>query len=134
MALIDEILGTDIAHKSDYLLSATGDLDLLSGLENVKNALLHRLVTTPGTLIHRPDYGVGLKDYQNAPNSIDIQRQLALRIQEQFELDPRVDRVLGVSINYADLTPENVEIVVRVKIAGYDEVTAKFIPFGGASI
>lgn len=134
MANIDEILGTDIAHKSDYILTSTGDLDTLSGLENVKNALFHRLITSPGSLIHRPNYGVGIKDYQNAPNSIEIQRQLALRIQEQFEQDPRVEKVLGVSLNYEDLSPEFVEIIVRVRITGYDEVEAKFIPFGGEGL
>ena len=134
MANIDEILGTDIAHKSDYILTATGDLDTLSGLENIKNALFHRLITSPGSLIHRPNYGVGIKDFQGAPNSIELQRQLALRIQEQFEQDPRVVKVLGVSLNYEDLTPDMVEIIVRVRITGYDEVTAKFIPFGGEGI
>lgn len=134
MATIDEVLGTDIAHKSDYVLSATGDLDTISGLENVKNALFHRLITSPGSLIHRPDYGVGISDFQNAPNSIELQRQLALRIQEQFEQDPRVDKVLGVSLTSEDSTPEKVSIIVRIRITGYDEVTAKFIPFGGEGI
>lgn len=130
MATIDEVLGTDLAHKADYVLSATGDLDTISGLENVKNALFHRLITSPGSLVHRPDYGVGIKDFQNSPNSIDTQRQLANRIQEQFEQDPRVQKVLGVSLNYGDSTPDQVEIMVRVQIAGYDEISAKFIPFG----
>lgn len=130
MANIEEILGRDIAHKSDYVLTATGDLDTISGLENIKNALFHRLITSPGSLIHRPNYGVGIKDFQGAPNTIDVKRQMALKIQEQFEQDPRVESVLGVSINSDDLTPEKTEVIVRVRVQGYDELSASFLPFG----
>ncbi len=131
MANLEEFLGTDIAFKGDFIKTATGDIDIISGLENVKNALFHRLVTSPGTLIHRPDYGVGIKDFQGAPMTIDTQRQLALRIKEQFEQDTRVEAVSGVRVNVGDLTPDKLTIVVRVKIRGYDEETAEFTPFGG---
>jgi hypothetical protein len=130
MANLEEFLGTDIAFKGDFLRTATGDLDTISGLESVKNALFHRLITTPGTLIHRPDFGVGIKDFQNAPATLDSQRQLALRIKEQFELDPRVEEVIGVRMNVADLTPDKITVTVRVKIRGYDEEAMEFIPFG----
>jgi phage baseplate assembly protein W len=130
MAQIDEILLTDIAHKSDFLKTATGDLDIISGLENVKDALFRRLVTTPGTLIHRPNYGVGIERFQNAPNTLGNQRLIANRIQEQFEQDPRVEAVTGVRVEVGDLTPEKTIITIRVKIRGYDELALTFIPFG----
>lgn len=131
MASIEEVLGRDIAHKSDFLLTATGDLDTLSGLENVKQALYRRLLTSPGSLIHRPNYGVGIKDFQNAPAGLETQRQLALRIQEQFEQDPRIESVLGVRLDVNDLFPEMTEVIVRVRVRGYDEeASLNFIPFG----
>lgn len=130
MASIIEVLKKDIAHKADYLVSPSGDLDSLTGLDNVKNALFHRLVTQPGSLVHRPTYGVGIKSFQNAPNTIETQRRIALRIKEQFEQDPRVEEVLGVRVESGDLTPENIKIIVRVKLSGYEEVTTTFIPFG----
>lgn len=130
MAQIEEVLLTDLAHISDLKKSATGDLDIISGLANLKNALYHRLITEPGTLIHRPSYGVGIKQYQNAPNSITAQRQLALKIQEQFKRDPRVEEVLGVSVSHEDATPHLVMLVIRVKVVGYGESELKFTPFG----
>lgn len=130
MASIEETLKTDLVHAGDLMKTATGDLDVLSGLDNVKSALMHRLITEPGTLVYRPDYGVGIKGFQNAPNSLSMQRQLALRISEQFTKDPRVESVLGVGVRSEDATPQTVTIVVRVKIVGYGESELKFTPFG----
>jgi hypothetical protein len=130
MSNITEILGCDIAHKGDFLLTATGDLDVISGLANIKDALFRRLVTTPGTLIHRPNYGVGIEDFEGALMSLENQRTLAGRIQEQFEQDPRVEQVTGVQVIVDDVTPDKIQIIVRVKISGYDEITASFVPFG----
>lgn len=130
MATIEEFLKRDIAHKGDFLVTSTGDLDTISGLENVQNALFHRLITSPGSLIHRPNYGVGIKDFQNSINDIENQRRLALRIQEQYELDPRVEEVLGVRVDVGDLTPEKIIVTVRYNVLGYGEVTSRFIPFG----
>lgn len=130
MASITEVLGRDIAHKSDYVPRASGDLDTVEGLENYKLALFHRLITSPGSLAWRPNYGVGMKDFQNAPSGLSAQRDLARRIQDQFELDPRTEAVLGVVFNADDANPELTEVLVRVKPVGYDEITATFTPFG----
>jgi hypothetical protein len=130
MASITELLGRDIVHKSDYVRAVAGDLDTVEGLTNYKLALFHRLITSPGSLIHRPNYGVGLKDFQNSPSTLGAQRQLAIRIKDQFELDPRTDEVLGVRYDVSDSEPEKTLIIVRVRPVGYDELEATFIPFG----
>lgn len=134
MATAEETLKKDIAFRDDFVRSATGDLDTISGLANLKAALFRRLITSPGSLIHRPNYGVGIKDYQNSMSDLPNQQNLALRIKEQFELDPRVEKVVGVRINYTDAEPEKVVIVVRVKVVGYDELTASFKPFGSEGV
>lgn len=131
MATIEEFYKRDFAFKSDFVVTASGDLDTVTGLENLKDALYRRLITHPGSLVHRPNYGVGIKDYQNAPGSLAVQRRLALRIQEQFERDPRVEKVTGVSVNVPDsLKPDLFKVTVRVKPAGYDETQMQFIAFG----
>lgn len=134
MADLDEIMKVDMAFNGDLVKKSDGDLEGITGLSNFKQALFQRLITTPGTLVHRPTYGVGLKDFQNAPNTLANQRKIAARIKEQFELDPRVEEVLGVRVEVDDLTPWKLLIIVRVKPVGYDEVTAEFIPFGGEGI
>lgn len=129
MSNLTDILGTDILHSSDLAAQANGDLATQSGLDNVKNALFHRLMTSPGSLAHRPNYGVGMKDFQNAPGSLTVYRKLAQRIQEQFALDPRVDEVTGVRITADDQNPSLIVLAVTVKIVGYQESELKFTPF-----
>lgn len=130
MANITEALKTDIAHLGDFKRSPSGDLQIISGLDNLKQALFHRLITVPGSLVHKPLYGVGVQRFQNGLSSFGKQQQLAALIQEQFEQDPRVQAVSSVSINTSDDQPELVMIAISVKPVGYTEVTMKFTPFG----
>ena len=130
MANIDEALFRDITHIRDFERTSTGDLGLIEGLANVRNALLHRLVTEPGTLIHRPEYGVGIKRYLNAPNQTGFQRELAFRIRDQFLRDPRVEQVLGVQVKNDETNVAMTKILVRVKIIGYTEQELAFLPYG----
>lgn len=130
MATAEEIYGRDIAFKRDFVPTASGDLDTIEGLANVKEAIIRRILTTPGGIIHRPEYGVGLKDFQNGLNTISAQRELAARLQEQLPQDPRVERVLSLSVSSEDDRPDLVKIIVRVQLVGYGEQTLSFVPFG----
>ena len=130
MATIEEVYFTDIVHKKDLGRAADGDLDKITGVENAKLALMHRLVTQPGSLVHRPDYGVGVKDWQNAVLSIDNKRSLARRINEQFLRDPRVEEVTGVRITQDSSEPGRVTLFVKVKLRGFGEEQIEFKTFG----
>lgn len=129
MANITETYLTDIAHNGDIQRTATGDIDKISGLANLKQALFHRLLAVPGSLIHRPLYGVGIKLFQNAPSSYSQQQALALRIQENFARDERVEEVTGVLFEVND-NPQLTVIKVKVKPVGYEETVFPFLPFG----
>jgi hypothetical protein len=119
----------DVAFKDDLVATAAGDLDTAEGLTNVKEALFRRLITSPGGIIHRPDYGVGIKKYLGAINSLDVRRRLALEIQEQFLQDERVEEITGISFDSDDDYTGMVTITVRVKLVGYDEQSLTFVPF-----
>lgn len=125
---VNDILLRDLKHLRD-LQDENGDLITIEGIENIRLALLHRLVTRPGTLIHRPEYGVGIQDFLNAPNTIDNQRTIATRIAENFARDPRVAEVSAVSVE-PNSNPELVRIIVKVRIIGRQEQSLEFIPFG----
>lgn len=130
MANINEVMGTDVRHYKDYVKTSSGDRATITGLDNYKEALFRRLITTPGALVHRPNYGVGVKRFLNSPATLSRQRDLARRIEEQFMLDPRTEKVSGVSIAINNSRPDLSIIVVRVKPVGYDEIEMKFEPFG----
>ncbi len=130
MSQLDEFLKRDIAFKSDFVETATGDLDVISGLDNLKEALFRRLVTTPGSVIHRPEYGCNLKAYQGSLNNLENKRRLAQTIKEQFESDTRVEQVTGVSFKSDDNKPDMIEINVKVSVRGYGETAFGFVAFG----
>lgn len=129
MPTINEVLKTDLAFTDDFFATAAGDFDVVSGLANLKEAILRRILTRPGTIVHRPTYGVGLGDFQNAPLTLSVKRQLANRIREQITLDPRVEEVLSVSVaSEDDYAPETVKIGVRCKVVGYGESEFSYTP------
>jgi phage baseplate assembly protein W len=128
---ITDALKTDISLMGDMQVTASGDLMTVSGLNNLQQALFHRLITSPGALVHRPTYGVGILQYQNAPTSFSSQQAIAEAIKDQFEQDPRVQAVVGVSITSEDETPETVTINVTLTPVGYTELSMNFTPFTG---
>lgn len=130
MSQLDEFLKRDIAFKSDLVQTPSGDFDLIAGLDNLKEALFRRLITTPGAIIHRPEYGVGLKKFQGSLSSLDNQRTLATLIKEQFEEDERVEKVTGVSFIVDDNTPDKIEVRCRVSVVGYGETGFNFVAVG----
>lgn len=131
MAKIEQFYLTDISHNlTDYVKASNGDVDRISGIANVKSALFRRLITKKGSLTHRPDYGVGMQSYLNAPNSLENQRSLAVAIKEQFERDIRVKQVLGMRATVDDTDPSKIIIFVKVDLEGYGEEEIGFVPFG----
>lgn len=128
MANLEETFLTDVKFDGD-LVRSDGDLVTISGLDNYKAAMLRRWTTSPGALVHRPNYGAGLQDFQNAPAILDTKRKIAKRIEEQALRDFRTEKVLGVNFETEDLSPEKTIIGVRLKPIGYSEITIEFNPF-----
>lgn len=125
-------LKTDLAFANgDYVLAQDGDLGTVSGLTNLWLALMHRLITVPGSLVESPNYGVGVLFYENASTSFAVQQKLAQLIIDQFEQDARVQEVSSVSISAPDGTPESTRIQVLVTPIGYTELPMVFTPFSG---
>lgn len=131
MATLEEYYLRDIKHRKDMIRTDGGDLETEVGLDKVKNKLLRRLITVPGSIIHRPTFGVGILQYQNATLTFAKKQEIASRIQDQFLEEPFVEEVTGVSINNSDYEPEKFIIKVSVVLEGYQEQTIEFLPFEG---
>jgi hypothetical protein len=116
----------------DYIKSEANGLQTITGFANVQQRLFARLITVPGTLAHKPLFGVGVKNFQNAISGLTQQSSLGNLISEQFLEDPAVQDVIGITFNNTDLAPEQMEIQVSVVLVGYtDAVKMNFVPFGG---
>jgi hypothetical protein len=135
MPTILESLGIDLKHTGDLVkTTGGGDLDTIDGLDNVKAAVLRRIVTRPGEVIHRPTYGVGIANYQSALSSLRTHRELALKIEEQLLQDPRIEAVTSTSIQTDPNDTNMTKIAIRVRIKGYGETSFSFQPFGEVAL
>lgn len=131
MATIQDFYLRDIKHREDFFRTANGDLELEDGLDNIKNQLLRRLITVPGSIIHRPDYGVGIHQYQNVTLTLSVKERIALSIRNNFEEDDRVVTVTSVSFERDDDKPETFKVTAKVELVGFGEQEIEFKPFEG---
>lgn len=113
MSNINNSLLIDLSFAGgDFDRAQNGDVELIKGINNLKQALHHRLITVKGSLVHRPDYGIGIQQYQNRVARLDTQKEIASEIRRQFPLDPRVQSVDSVSFTMAS----NGTFTVKYKI------------------
>lgn len=116
----------DFRFGDDFDITPQGDLGLVTGVDNIRQALLSRLLTTKGTLVHRPEYGVGIKNFLGAPLSFDTQRQLATQMEAQFLQDLRVTGINTIQIQENENNPFSVTIWANVEIEGQGEANLEF--------
>ena len=96
----DRFFGRDIFFKTgDYEVSHTGDWIIVEGEEALKQAVLRRLITSPGEWATLPDYGVGVRDFIKAKNTPGARAELVNRIESQLLKEPRIARVREVIID-----------------------------------
>ena len=106
------------------------DFDTVAGRANLGQAILMRLLTPRGELaeLGHPGYGSRLHELLGAPNS-ETRRGLAkLFVLEALAQEPRIEKVLEVTVvPHDDRTTERrhlVDVVIRVQPVGAaDEVT-----------
>lgn len=132
MATITEEFLTDIAFSGGDLVKKanSGDLDTVSGIENRRRAIMRRIFTRKGSVIHRPNYGVGIMDFQGAMQTLEMQEELVSRIEEQLTLDRFVEKINRISIDVDDTNPSLTKVAVSVKLVGYGDTEVSFLPFG----
>jgi phage baseplate assembly protein W len=125
---------TDLAFNGDLQVTATGDLDIISDLPNIKQAILRRILTIPGSLMHKPQYGCGILGFQNAPLTLAVQRQIAQKIAANLPRDPDVNKVVSVNVSTDDAAPGRLVVAVTADIVGHGTVTFKYTPFNGVKV
>lgn len=96
---VRDAFGVDILFTDKGLETThAGDYAEVSGLENLRRAIVRRLITRPGEYRVNPHYGVGLPSYIKKPMTTTLLAELTQRIVEQVSQDRRVDRVVEVKL------------------------------------
>lgn len=110
------VFGTDIKLSNGQLATANGDFDVVSGQDNLKQALSNRVETERGDLLMHQDYGSLHKRLIGAVNGPTSGLLAAQYVKATVQADPRVKSVLSAT---ATITGDVAEIKVEVQpIAG----------------
>lgn len=112
------------------------DLATVEGIDNLRQAIVNRLLTRRGELapLGHPEYGSRLYELIGRPNSA-TQRNLAkLFVIEALSREPRIDaKKIQVDVTADARDRQAVVIEVRVRPAGQDSPVALQVPFSFAS-
>jgi phage baseplate assembly protein W len=107
------VLARDIFFDSDYLVSRDGDWTVVEGTEAMRQALYHRLITSPGEFKMRPDYGVGVLDFVKEAMTAAMVEQLKTRIRTNLLQDRRIQDV-AVSVQQLE-NALRLNVIVTIK-------------------
>lgn len=116
------LFGEDLLFTDDLQVTASGDYATVDGVAAVKQALLNRILTSPGEYAPFPDYGVGIRNWVKKRLSradIDSLRTLIL---DQAVKEDRIERILEVSVERADQGESTgIQITVRAVVLGREQ-------------
>jgi phage baseplate assembly protein W len=91
----------------------TGDFAVVSGRENLKQAINHRIRTDPGELIYHPEYGCKIQRRKGSKNTAVAVLIGRMDVQDALEQEPRLRRINKITTTgsgdvlsaQADVTP-----------------------------
>lgn len=129
----EENLKRDLKFDNDFESTLTGDLGQIDGRDNLRQAIFHRMITRPGSIPHRPDYGIGILDFQNAAGSLQTQQDIMLRMQDQFLQDERIEALEALKFEQSETNPSQFTITLTVRPAGLERQEIELGPFGGST-
>ncbi len=109
--------------------STTGDLELLSGADNLKQALLLRFLTPVGELaaLGHPDYGSRLFELLGELNNETNRNRAKLFVLQALAAEPRVKEVRSVQVTASRI--ERTQIDIRVSLIPIDSDTVLDLVF-----
>jgi phage baseplate assembly protein W len=111
------MLGQDIRLDINGLMQPdqNGDIQTIVGVDNLAQAMWHRLVTEQGQLVYHPSYGNPLIDYIGSVNTPTLAVIANHQIQQTLLADPRISsiRTLTTTINGDTL---NISVVVGIDL------------------
>jgi phage baseplate assembly protein W len=127
MTMDEELYGSDIKLKVeagpeyyglgvDLKVDKAGDLQVVSGRENLGQALMQRLMTRKGELsdLGHPEYGSRLHDLVGRPNNQATRDLVRLYAKECVMQEPRVRDIVDIKVSPVSGDPYAVILDITV--------------------
>jgi phage baseplate assembly protein W len=116
---------------TDLSTSHSGDLELISGRDNIIQAIRNRLATSHGELasLGHPDYGSKLDDVIGEPNTSDTHRIIETLVKDCILKEPRIEKVIKINAKPHITDHSCVDIMVYIKLRDTPEKLRLVIPF-----
>jgi len=106
----------------DLIASASGDVQTVSGRENLAQAIVNRLFTRKGELarLGHPNYGSRLYELIGEPNNARVRGLAELYIRESLAQEPRLEAITSITFAAPSrgFTRNLLEITISVKPVG----------------
>lgn len=104
MAGISQVICSKNIGGSDIQFNSSNDILTVDGDELTQQRILRRLMTTPGTYLQHPTYGVGLPIYIGLPLTDELFSQLKTLVINQMFLEDGVSKAPEPVIELTSLT------------------------------
>ncbi len=108
------------------------DLVVNSGVDNITQAIIHRLKTCYGEMapLGHPDYGSRHNELIGEPNTQHNRGLVKLYILQALAKEPRIEKILRAQIRYdRRLDQSRVDILLDIKLGIIDDIINFVIPF-----
>ena len=98
---IDIYVGDNLSSEFGMLKKSTNhDLLLVAGLDNLKQALIRRVITPQGSLLGHPEYGSQFAQHVGKAISYQIPELLKIETSRCLKGDPRVKDVSDIEVTF----------------------------------
>lgn len=108
--------------------TSSGDWPTVAGRDNLRAAIERHAATSPGELLHRPEYGAGLLDYLELANEPGVHAQIAVQVRQSVLRDPRLQDA-QVAVSQGD-TPDQAVVTLQFQPKGDEETDTVVIAAG----
>lgn len=108
-----EIFGVDIAlDENGKLRIENGDMATVSGLDNLEQAIRHRVQSPFGSIMFHQDYGCGVADVIGEKGAAKVRTLTKAAIVEALNNEPRIDSIRNLEmVNVGDTIEFSVQAI-----------------------
>lgn len=119
--------GVDVLFTDDLQVTPKGDYQTITGLENLRRAILRRLIVAPGEYKLNPQYGVGIARFVKKGMTKANLDELRHLIVDNISRERRIDKVAAILVQ-STFFDQDPGIVVTVSVIAKGRKQA-FQPF-----